>query len=108
MDIRSPNDISIENMKEKVLELLEYHTGKTGAAYKLDTKLRQKPVYMNPQLVDMLKEKCEKHQYQYREMTSGAAMTQWYLQIRWILLWYLYPVGTEEVIVRRNIAAVQI
>ena len=73
MDIRSPKDISIENMKEKAVDLLEYHTGKVGATYKFDTKLRQKPVYMNQRLIDRLKEKCEKHQYQYREMTSGAA-----------------------------------
>ena len=73
MDIRSPKDISIENMKGKAVDLLEYHTDKVGASYKFDTKLRQKPAYMNQRLIDMLKEKCEKHQYQYREMTSGAA-----------------------------------
>lgn len=73
MDIRSPKDESIENIRSKVWSLLDRCTNDAGASWNVDIKLRQKPVYMNRTLVEALKEKCRRHEYKYREMVSGAA-----------------------------------
>lgn len=73
MDIRSISDASIDHVQEEVWELLEEHTGKCGASYDVDIKLRQPAVRMSAELVDRLSEKCREHGYSYLEMVSGAA-----------------------------------
>lgn len=73
MDIRSPKDESIENIRSKIWDLLDHYTNDAGASWNVDIKLRQHPVYMNSTLIDTLKKKCEYHQYKYKEMVSGAA-----------------------------------
>ena len=73
MDIRSPQDASIERMKKKIWQLLDRETEAVDAKWDVDIKLRQPAVTMSPELVSILSEKCEEHQYRYRQMVSGAA-----------------------------------
>ena len=73
MDIRSPQDTSVERMKKKIWQLLDRETEAVDAKWDVDIKLRQPAVTMSPELVSILSEKCEEHQYRYRQMVSGAA-----------------------------------
>lgn len=73
MDIRSSQNESIRNIKDKAWKLLYDSAEAVGAKCDLDIKLRQPAVTMNKQLVELLKVKCAEHHYKYREMVSGAA-----------------------------------
>lgn len=73
LDIRSPQDISIEHMKNKIWRILNRETETVHANWDVDIKLQQPAVTMSPRLVSILSEKCEQHQYKYRQMVSGAA-----------------------------------
>ena len=60
-------------MKKKIWQLLDRETEAVDAKWDVDIKLRQPAVTMSPELVSILSEKCEEHQYRYRQMVSGAA-----------------------------------
>ena len=73
IDLRSINQHSIDVMENRIRKILDEKTQCCNAAYDIDVKLRQAPVFMEGSFVKTLGQKCRDHEYRYKKIVSGAA-----------------------------------
>lgn len=73
VDMRSCQDQSIEDMYQRMCDLLDQLTSAVGADYAIDVKLRTKPVNMAGSLVRSLEKICTNNGFRNKTMLSGAA-----------------------------------
>lgn len=73
VDMRSLSNESVQNMYQKMDELLAFYTSEADTEYAIDMKLCQPAVNMNQDLISLLEKACANHEYGYRILPSGAA-----------------------------------
>lgn len=72
VDIRSKDEVSIGNVKKKIMDKLDALTKGTDVTYTVTEMLDVKPVKMNEEMVQLFKESAEEKGFSYRNMLSGA------------------------------------
>lgn len=72
VDIRSKNEKSIGNVRDKIIADLKELTKNTGVTFEVIDMLNVKPVRMNEEVISMFKKSAEDSGFSYQMMLSGA------------------------------------
>jgi len=72
VDVRSRDKNKIEAIAKEIDELLKHECKKQKAFYKMEKKISVDPVRLPRNISEVLKRKCEKLGFSYKEMISGA------------------------------------
>jgi allantoate deiminase len=72
VDIRSKDEQSISNVRDKIVADLNELTKNTGVTFEVIDMLNVKPVRMNEEVISMFKKSAEDSGFSYQMMLSGA------------------------------------
>jgi len=72
IDLRSRNENKIESIEKEINELLEKECKKQKVFFNLEKKISVNPIKLPGNISEILKQKCEKAGFSYKEMISGA------------------------------------
>ncbi len=72
VDIRSKDAMSINNVKNQIIELLDLNTENTDVKYEIAEMLDVNPVKMNQEIINLFKSNAVENDISYEMMLSGA------------------------------------